>query len=111
VRGTKAGASALKAGAAASSSPVPPHPNSIHYRTFTSDCQGLTDFHTRVRDHSKLAPGVLDEDGILAHTDFDIDPSRCDADNEEHFQEFFERRRNFEVALKALYEKTPSKNP
>ena len=88
-------------------SPAPPHANSIHYRHFT-DPVGIVDFHTKKRDHSSLECGVLDEDGILAHTDFDIDLSRIDADNDEFFSEYVARRTKFEEQLKLFYDKTPS---
>ena len=98
-----------------SSSDAPPdaagppiHANSAHYRSFASDCVPIPDFHTRRRDHTNLEPGTLDDDGMLAHTDFDIDMTRVDLDNEEFFQEFLDRRTKFEENLKLFYDKTPS---
>lgn len=79
--------------------------NQHHYRSF-ADTEAIYDYHTRKRDHSGLSSGSLDGEGILAHTDFDIDLSRIDPDNDEHFQEYCERRKKFEEQLKLFYEKT-----
>jgi hypothetical protein len=84
------------------------HAHSVHYRDlFAPSCEPILDFHTRRRDHRGLEEGVLDADGLLAHTDFDIDLSRTDADNDEHFAEYLARRETFEHHLKKLYERTP----
>ena len=101
-------AAAAAAGSSTFAASVPHHPHSTHYMHFRPDCAGVDDYHTRKRDHSALPQGVLDHEGILAHTDFDIDLSRCDADNDEHFAEYVERRIKFEEQLKILYENTPS---
>lgn len=106
--GAAAAASAAGAGSSTFAAAVPHHPHSTHYMHFGPDCAGVDDYHTRKRDHSALPPGVLDHEGILAHTDFDIDLSRCDADNDEHFAEYVQRRIKFEEQLKILYENTPS---
>jgi len=82
----------------------------MHYRTFAPDCVGIPDYHTRKRDHRSLEKGVLDSDGMLAHTDFDIDLTRVDADNDEFFEEYIQRRTVFEENLKAFYDKTPSQS-
>ena len=84
------------------------HPNQYHYRSFDPSSPPIEDYHFKKRNHDGLEPGSLDDDGILAHTDFEIDLSRVDADNDEHFAEFCERRRKFEQHLKLLYEKTES---
>ena len=54
---------------------------------------------------------LLDENGYLKGTDFDIDPSRCDAENEEHWREYVERRRRFDVGLRELYAKMNRRKP
>jgi len=119
---TLTAAAAAEASAALSPTPVgtvsaavpPPsqpvyHRNSQHYRSFSPSAVPIPDFHTKRRDHSGLEPGTLDEDGILAHTDFDIDLSRTNLDNDEYFAEFLQRRRVFEHHLNLLYERTPKR--
>lgn len=99
-------AKATPASAAAAAAAV--HPNQYHYRTLDADAVPIPDFHTKKRVHTGLAAGTLDDDGILAHTDFDIDLTRIDPDNDEHFAEYVKRRKTFEEQLKVLYDKTES---
>jgi nephrocystin-3 len=59
----------------------------------------------------QIPPDMLDENGYLFGTDFDIDSNLCDADNEQHWAQYLERRKKFDAQLKVLYGKMNRRQP